>query len=85
MPKGIKGFQKGHKHSNATKQRIGDALRKSIEFKCIYCDKKSLSPPSHYKKKKNHFCSILCYANFRLEFGIPEEHSKRHISIKTNC
>lgn len=32
MPKGIKGFRFGHKHSEKTRKKIGDANRKQIEF-----------------------------------------------------
>ncbi|MBA7646727.1 hypothetical protein ES703_54493 [subsurface metagenome] len=67
MPKGVKGFQKGHKTTKQTRQKIGNALRKSITFKCDYCSKQSITPPSHYKKKKKHFCSTECYAKFRKE------------------
>ena len=73
MPKGIKGFKKGHKHSEETKKKIGNANRRQIKFLCAYCKKESFDRPSHYKRKKLHFCSMKCYANFRMEFMQPNE------------
>ena len=74
MPKGIKGFLKGHKHSEETKLKIGLALSRGCHFRCDYCDTESSTPPSHYKRKKRHFCSTKCYSNFRMEFMQPSEH-----------
>jgi len=73
MSKGIKGFVKGHKHSEATKKKIGDIHRRPIYFDCTYCSKHSITKLSHYKLKKNHFCSTKCYANYRLEKMKPYE------------
>ena len=75
MPKGIKGFQKGHKHSDEIKKKIGDANRKQIYFNCDYCGKLSSDRPSHYIKKNRHFCSMKCYTNFRKELLPKEEHN----------
>lgn len=60
-----KGFQKGHVVSDETKKKISDALSNKIEFKCDMCGKLSFDRPSHYKRKKRHFCSIGCYSEFR--------------------
>lgn len=76
MPKGIKGFQVGHSTTAKTRQRIGDALRKPIPFKCDYCGKECIANPSHYERKKRHFCSTRCYSNFRMEFMQPSEHPR---------
>jgi hypothetical protein len=73
MPKGIKGFQKGHRHSIETRIKIGLANSKQIKFICNYCKKESSDRPSHYKRKKRHFCSMRCYANYRIEFMKPDE------------
>ena len=75
MPKGIKGFQKGHKHSEETKRKIGKALSNSIVFRCDYCKKEALSKPSHFSRKKRHFCSKECYSRFRSECMRPDEHN----------
>lgn len=76
MPKGIKGFQKGHRHSEETKRKIGLANSRSISFKCDYCGKKSKTKSSAYARKNRHFCSTKCYSNYRIEFGQPSEHPR---------
>ncbi len=60
-------------HSDETKRKIGDANRKQVYFNCDYCGNKSSDKPSHYKKKKRHFCSMKCYALFRKYKMGPEE------------
>lgn len=62
--KGLKGFHIGHKHSLETKIKIGNALRRPIEFNCNYCLKLNIAKPSAYRKQKRHFCNQICYANF---------------------
>jgi 5-methylcytosine-specific restriction endonuclease McrA len=58
----------GHKISEGTKRKIGLANRGIwVKFKCNYCGKQSEEKQSHYKKKRRHFCSMKCYANFRKE------------------
>ena len=37
LAKGVKGFQKGHKHSEEVKKKIGDANRNQVYFNCDYC------------------------------------------------
>lgn len=77
MPKGIKGFQKGHKTSKKTRQKISQALKRPYYYFCDYCGKKSVTKPSHYKKKKRHFCSMKCYSKFRSEL-LPKEEQNRY-------
>lgn len=60
-------------HSELTKKRIGDALRRSIPFNCDYCGAERLSKPSAYARKRRHFCSTSCYARFREECLSPDE------------
>lgn len=71
--KGVKGFVKGHKHSCDTKKRIAKALSKKIEFNCDMCRKVSFEKPSHYARKKRHFCSMSCYSRYRKEVMKPHE------------
>src|ERR1700761_2909956 len=73
MPKGIKGFQKGHVTSDETRRKIGDALRKSISFSCDYCGSERFTTPSKYARKRGHFCNHSCYSRFREEILPTDE------------
>jgi len=74
MPKGVKGFIKGHKHSAETKSKIGAANKRNrIIFNCDYCSKKVEEKESHYKKTKRHFCSRRCYYNYVSEIMPKQE------------
>ncbi|KZE04176.1 HNH endonuclease [Bacillus mycoides] len=80
IPKGVKGFQVGHKHSEETKNKIGEANRKQILFNCDYCGGEASEKPSSYKKKKRHFCSIKCYSEFRKKcLPLVEQHAYKGI------
>ena len=70
--KGVKGFQKGHVPSQETRNKISKALYNRVEFNCDYCGCLSNDKPSHFKKKKRHFCSRNCYSLFRKE-KLPTE------------
>lgn len=54
-------------HSEGTKKKIGDALRRSIVFSCDYCGKESMDKPSSFRRKKRHFCCRECYSKYRKE------------------
>ena len=77
------GFEKGRKHSEETKRKIGDANRKQIHFNCDYCGNPSSDKPSSYKKKKRHFCSMSCYSGFR-KHKLPwyEQHAYKGVRKK---
>lgn len=95
MAKGIKGFQAGHQHSEETKNKIGKANSKQVYFNCDYCGKESSDRPSHYAKKKRHFCSTDCYSKFRIELmpfneqnaykGVREEGESKQIYHRNYC
>lgn len=72
MPKGIKGFQKGHSTSLETRRKISEALKRSVITKCDYCGIEFETKPSAYARKKRHFCSMKCYAKYR-EKLLPKE------------
>lgn len=95
MPKGIKGFQKGHIPSEETKTKIGNANRRRIVFTCDYCKEDATTIPSDYKTKKRHFCSIECYSKFRKELlpfneqpgykGVRKEGETKQIYHRNYC
>jgi len=82
MPKGIKGFQKGHKHSQETKEKIGNANKKQVLFNCEYCGKESSDRPSHFDRKKRHFCSRKCYSEFIKTVPFYEQNSYKGVRKK---
>lgn len=69
--------------------------RKPIKFNCEYCGNIAFDRPSHYKRKKRHFCSMSCYALFRSEYlpkeeqhaykggGLPESEKKKRIKARS--
>ena len=81
MVKGVKGFQKGHKHSEEVKKRIGDANRKQVYFNCDYCGQVSSDAPSSYNRKKRHFCSMGCYSEFRKN-KLPMEEQNAYKGVR---
>lgn len=91
----MKGFQKGHIPSEETRKKISQALSKKIEFKCDFCAKICYDKPSHYNKKKHHFCSHKCYSQYRKKCytisdhnaykGIRQEGESKQIYHKRYC
>lgn len=58
------------------KENIGKARSLvRIRFECEYCKKISSDKPSSYRKKKRHFCSMKCYADFQRYLLPKEEHN----------
>lgn len=74
--KGVKGFIKGHKHSEETKLKISKALSNKIGFNCDYCGNESTDKPSSYNRKKRHFCSRGCYSLYR-KHKLPKHEQHR--------
>ena len=49
---------------------------KKVEYNCDYCGNQAWDKPSSYKRKKRHFCSGICYWNFRT-YDLPKyEHNR---------
>jgi len=84
MPKGIKGFQKGHEVSKETRIKIGLANRGIwIKFRCDYCGKENEEKQSHYRNSKRHFCGMKCYKKFvRERMPIQEQNAYRGVRKK---
>lgn len=59
-------------HSLETRKKIGEALSRKIAFTCDHCGKPSAEKPSHYARKRRHFCSNACYWAYRRE-APPQE------------
>lgn len=58
------------------KENIGKARSKvRVKFFCEFCKKESSDRPSHFRKKKRHYCSMKCYADDRRDNWKPEEQS----------
>ncbi len=56
-----------------------------IKFNCENCGKESSDRPSHYARKKRHFCSISCYSEFRkTKLQIEEQHAYKGIRKNGN-
>jgi len=66
-------------HTKETKKKIGDANRRPIYYKCDNCQKKCITCPSHYNKKKRHFCSMKCYKEFIKTLPFTEQNAYRGI------
>lgn len=61
-------------HSELTRKRIGDALRRPYPFDCDYCGSRRYTTASKFARKRRHFCNRSCYSRFRTELLPPEEH-----------
>lgn len=68
----IKGSH-GYPHSEETKRKIGEALSRRVKFRCDYCGAEGSDRPSHYRRKRRHFCRQRCYSLFREEKLPPQE------------
>lgn len=55
---------------------MGNNKNIRVKFNCEYCGKESSDKPSHFKKKKRHFCSMTCYAKYRRDY-LPKEEQHR--------
>jgi len=55
---------------------MGNNKNPRVIFNCYYCQKETSERPSHYAKKKRHFCSNRCYALYRKYILPKEEHNR---------
>lgn len=55
---------------------MGNNKAKRVEFICGYCGRLSSDKPSHFKRKKRHFCSMSCHSDFRKHM-LPKEEQPR--------
>ena len=46
-----------------------------VEVRCYYCQREGSERPSHFARKKRHFCSMQCYALYRKHYLPKEEHN----------
>lgn len=52
-----------------------NSKKKQIEFECDYCNWISSDRLSHFNRKKKHFCSRQCYADYAKEIMTKEDHN----------
>lgn len=69
------GGRKTYVMPQSTKDKISKAHSRKIKFNCDNCGNESEDKPSHYARKKKHFCSMACYAIYRKEKFTMEEHN----------
>ncbi len=55
---------------------MGNNKNPRITFACDYCGEQSSDRPSHYRRKKRHFCSMACYSKYRTYILPTEEHNR---------
>ena len=58
------------------KKKIGEANRRPYFYTCESCSKQCVTKPSHFRRKKRHFCSRACYSIFRRD-KLPKEEQPR--------
>jgi 5-methylcytosine-specific restriction endonuclease McrA len=95
MPKGIKGFQKGHETSEETRKKIGLANRGIwIKYKCDNCGKVNEEQKSKFIKSKTHFCDMACFKKFVSKLppqkqnaykGVRKDGESKQIYYKNYC
>ena len=74
------GCLKNRPRTDDTKRKISEANSKRIYFNCDKCGKLSHETPSHYKRKRRHFCSAECYSKYRKEnLHFTEQHAYKGV------
>ena len=52
----------------------------AIEFKCDNCGVTAWEKKSHFERKKRHFCSMICYSEYRKnKLPLNEQHAYKGI------
>ena len=59
---------------------MGNNTNPRISFNCDFCGNQSSDKPSHYRRKKRHFCSQRCYASFAKT--IPFENQNAYKGVR---
>lgn len=55
---------------------MGNNTAERVQFNCDHCGQITTDKPSHYNRKKRHFCSRSCYSRFRVDI-LPKEEQHR--------
>lgn len=56
---------------------MGNNRNPRVRFNCDYCGKEATDRPSHFNRKKRHFCSMQCRADYVREI-VPKEEQNRY-------
>jgi 5-methylcytosine-specific restriction endonuclease McrA len=66
-------------HSEHTKIKIGNANRKAVYYNCDNCKIECVTKPSHYNRKKTHFCSMKCYKEYVKSLPFTKQNAYRGV------
>ena len=67
--------RKSYVMPQSTKDKISAIHSRKVKFKCDNCGNESEEKPSHYARKKRHFCCRACYTEYRKTKMTMEDHN----------